>query len=848
MIRHRLPALVAGVWCLWLAADAMAGSPRLNRLSPPGGQRGTTVEVHFIGKYLEQPEEVLLYEPGMVAESIEVVEGEIESNGRKERVEAGTRVRVRLKVADNCVLGGHGIRLRTANGLSDYQRFFVGPFPTVLEDEQPRTPNDKPETAKPVSLNSTILGMVSNTDVDLFRVEAKKGDRLTAEIEAARLGVERGLPDLHLSLLDEQGKTLVAADDSALFAQDPIVSRIADRDGVYFVAVRHCVYNATNEQYRLHVGTFSRPTAVYPAGGQPGEELSVRIIGDPRGEWTQTVRLPSDGATLFPFSAEDSGVPAPTPNLIRVSPLPNRLEREPNDSPESLAGDASSVASTLPGSVEIALPAALNGILSQPGDVDLFRIRGKKGERFRVHALANALGSPLDPTITITPVDRKTGGAPVRATDSRPNQLGMPPVGGLNRDTLDPVLDFTVPADGEYLVKIEDDRGNGGPDFVYRVEIQPETDAVLTYIPLEPENQFTPQARQVINVAAGNRYNTSVSIFNTNRPFAGELELVAIGLPEGVTMRAPRITGSMPRVPVVFEAAPGTRTQGKLIDIVVRPVPEAGAADANSTGSPPVLPSGFRQVIAMNQYGNNDFYLHTVLDRLPIAVTQPVPFRLEVESPKSALVQNGEMTLKFRVVRESGFDGPVTVSMEWRPSGVTGATPITIRAGQSEGEYLLSAARNAVAGPNQVTLTAVSGGERPGYYDNSNRAYVASEPFKLTVAEPHVDARFARSSIERGKTAPLTVKLNPLRPFAGTAKATLARLPRGVQLVEPFQEITAESKEVTFTLRATEECLVGSYQGLTLDLSVIEDGQTVRQLCGSGTLRVDAERGVARAN
>jgi hypothetical protein len=51
---------------------------------------------------------------------------------------------------------------------------------------------------------------------------------------------------------------------------------------------------------------------------------------------------------------------------------------------------------------------------------------------------------------------------------------------------------------------------------------------------------------------------------------------------------------------------------------------------------------------------------------------------------------------------------------------------------------------------------------------------------------------------------------------------------------------------VTFTLRATEECLVGSYQGLTLDLSVIEDGQTGSADCAVRvTLRVDAERGVA---
>src|SRR5207249_8481931 len=113
-------------------------------------------------------------------------------------------------------------------------------------------------------------------------------------------------------------------------------------------------------------------------------------------------------------------------------------------------------------------------------------------------------------------------------------------------------------------------RGNGGSDFVYRVEFQPETDAVLTYIPLEAENQFTPQARQAINVPAGGRYNTSVSIFNTNRPFNGELELVAIGLPDGVTMHAPRVTAAMPRVPVVFEAAADAKLQGKLIEIVAR--------------------------------------------------------------------------------------------------------------------------------------------------------------------------------------------------------------------------------------------------------------------------------------
>lgn len=820
-------------WCVasfglivGLAASGVAGTPRLARLSPPGGQRGTSVEVHFTGKYLDKPQEVMLYQPGVTVESIEPLEGEFEVNGRKERAEPGTRVRVRLKLADDCALGPHGMRLRTTSGVSDYQRFFVGPFAMIDEDEQTQKRNDKREFAKPIALNTTVLGRMNDpTDVDLFRVEAKQGQRLSAEIEAARLGIERGLPDLHVSILNSEGKTLIAADDSALFVQDPVVSLIVEHEGVYFVAVRHSIYAAANDVYRLHVGTFSRPTGVFPAGGQAGQELSVRVLGDPRGVWNQSVTLPADRRGDLPFVAVDEGVATPTPNKIRVSPYANVLEAEPNDTIEAAAAGPAT-----------ALPIALNGIIERPGDVDYFRIQAKKGERFRLHALANALGSPLDPTLTITPVGAKPGQGVVRATDSRTNQLGVPPIGGLNRDTLDPLVEFTAPADGEYLVRIEDDRGNGGADFVYRIECEAETDAVYTYIPLEPENQFTPQARQTINVAAGNRYNTSISIFNANRAYSGELELVAIGLPEGVTMRAPRATTAMPRVPVVFEAAADAKLQGAFIDIVARPV-------GNAEGTAP--PSGFRQVVAMNAYGNNDYYLHTVLDKLAIAVTEPAPFSIEIDEPKSALVQNGEMPLKLAVRRTPGYEGPVTVSMEWRPTGVTAATPLMVKPDQTEGEYLISAARNATAGVYEVVLTCVSGSERPGYYDNANRTYVATRTFKLTVAEPHVDAKFARSSVERGKTSQIVVKLNTLRPFTGKAKATLARLPRGVELVEPFREISAEDKEVTFQVRATDEALVGSYQGITLDLTVVEDGQAVRQLCGYGLLRIDAQRGVA---
>lgn len=811
-----LRSALAGVALFVAATAATAGTPRLAKLTPPGGQRGTTVEVEFSGKHLDAPREILFYESGIGVESLEVVETAVAPNGKTVPVEPGLRVRAKLKIAADCPLGAHGLRLRTADGLTEYHRFFVGPFPTVEEGELPTKRNDTRATATAVSPNVTVSGKLNEpTDVDLYRVEVKRGQRVSAEIEAARLGVDRGIPDLHLAIYDADGKKLAAADDSALFVQDPVLSVLADRDGPYFVEVRHSTYAAA-DSYRLHVGTFSRPTGIYPAGGPVGEQLKVQILGDPKGVWEQVVALPK-AAGDFAFVAVSDGVSTPSANRLRASAFPNALEAEPNDTPETVSGAVPE------------LPVAFNGIIAKPGDVDCFRFRAKKGERFVFHAMAQTLGSPLDPVIWVQAVGGKGGRQ--RATDSRPNQLGFAPANGLNRESLDAALEFVAAADGEYILGVEDERGEGGADFVYRVEARPEVNAVYGYIAPEPENQNAPQLRQAVAVAPGNRTTFQLGIFATSRPFNGDLEVVGVNLPAGVTVHAPKVTPGMVKVPVVFEANADAKPQGALIELALRPV-----------GGGSELASGYRQTILMNQYGNNDYYLHVPVDRLALAVTDPAPFAVTVEEPKSALVQNGEMQLKFRVQRAKGFDGPVTVQMEWKPLGVSTGTPVTVPAGQTEGVYLLGASRNATAGAHQVTLTAASGAGRRGYGDGEGRIYTASQPFKLAVAEPHVEARIPRASVERGKTATVTIKLNHLQAFEGKAKATLTRLPRGVELVEPMKEITAADKEITFTIRATTDALVGNYQGVVLDVTVTEKGQAVRQLSGSGILRVDAER------
>ena len=86
---------------------------------------------------------------------------------------------------------------------------------------------------------------------------------------------------------------LGASDDAALAWRDCFTSIIAPENGKYIVQVRESAY-AGNAGcfYRLHVGNFPRATAILPAGGKPGESVSVRWIGDPAGETTSTIKLP----------------------------------------------------------------------------------------------------------------------------------------------------------------------------------------------------------------------------------------------------------------------------------------------------------------------------------------------------------------------------------------------------------------------------------------------------------------------------------------------------------------------------------------------------------------------------
>ncbi len=269
--------VLASAFVLMASPAAAAGpvrpipsSPQLNVIVPRGVSRGTETTLTFVGARLADAEEILFYEPG-----VKVLELKGENN----------KVTCKVSVAADCALGEHTAQVRTKSGISEYRTFFVGPFGKIAEKE-PNSDFATPQVIGPVSTSVTVEGVVQNEDVDYFQVEAKKGDRISVEVEGMRFG--QTLFDPYVGILDAKRFEIAVADDTPLIRQDAATSVIAPADGKYIIEVRDSAYGGNgNCRYRLHVGSFPRPLAVYPPGGKAGEEVEVTFIGDAKGPITQ---------------------------------------------------------------------------------------------------------------------------------------------------------------------------------------------------------------------------------------------------------------------------------------------------------------------------------------------------------------------------------------------------------------------------------------------------------------------------------------------------------------------------------------------------------------------------------
>ena len=222
-----------------------------------------------------------------------------------------------------------------------------------------------------------------------------------------------------------------------------------------------------------------------------------------------------------------------------------------------------------------------------------------------------------------------------------------------------------------------------------------------------------------------------------------------------------------------------------------------------------------------------------------LAVTDAAPFSVEIKSPAVALVRGGELAIPVRVIRQSGFEGPVEFQCDWVSPGVSVQPTTTIRAGESEGLLRITGEANAPLGRCPLVVTASTTRDDLDPYLGTGRIRVSSEIVDLMITEPYVELASQPESVRRGEQKRYVWSVQQKSSFEGVASVKLLGLPKGVTVVEPFPVLTNVSKEIAFDIKATDEALLGSVRGMSCEVIVHAGGQEIRQRTGNGTLRID---------
>ena len=122
-----------------------------------------------------------------------------------------------------------------------------------------------------------------------------------------------------------------------------------------------------------------------------------------------------------------------------VGDLPEVKETEPN----SGASEAN----------WLDLPTTISGVIDSVDDQDFFRFNAKAEQRLICDVTASRMGSLLDSFLALFGPD----GAEIATNDIA--------------NGLDSLIDYTIPMEGEYTLRIRDLRYKGGEEFVYRLSI-----------------------------------------------------------------------------------------------------------------------------------------------------------------------------------------------------------------------------------------------------------------------------------------------------------------------------------------------------------------------------------------
>ena len=497
---------------LVLAAASLGAQPVITDLQPRGVQKGRPFTLTLTGRNLGEGAKIRSSMPGTFTLLAPEHAGPMEE---------GRYATFLVEPAGDLAVGAYPIRVETPDGISNIQLLAVGTFPEYLEDESRpgalANSNDTIETAQPLPpAPLTLNGALQGPERDVFRIQAKSGEKQVFEVEARRLG---SAIDPVLEILDASGKTLARSEDAPLLGLDARVAVTFPREGYYYVVVHDSRYSTqTANFYRLKVGSYPYPQEIFPLGGRRGEVLEASL-----GVQKITVDLRKvDKSTRQIFVNLPESPVLPIPFAV-------------GDDPEITALVTDS----------IAMPVTINGRLSKPGQVDRYKVRVTPGQPLAFRIQARELGtSKLMAVITVLDEKGKmlarSGDEPLADDVYNVNQ---------SRTAGDPILRVKAPeGSSSVVVTVEDLALRGGASYAYRLNAESVAQDFRVIL-----------NTAYVNVPAGGSAMLPVTV--QRQGYDGEVQLRASNAPPGLRVEGGYVVAGA----VVKETAQNRNSRGTLI-------------------------------------------------------------------------------------------------------------------------------------------------------------------------------------------------------------------------------------------------------------------------------------------
>jgi hypothetical protein len=459
-------------------------------------------------------------------------------------------------------------------------------------------------------------------------------------------------------------------------------------------------------------------TGILPAGGQRGTTATLRIDGKnlagsklfvsgrgvsilsveptPAGDAASIKLSIAADAPLGPREIRigtEKGVSNPVNIWLDV--FPEITEAEPNDD--------------LPHAQKLnKTPVIINGRIQADKDRDFFTFDTKAGESWVFDCVAARIHSRLDPVIEL----HDSAGQLIKMAQSTWES--------------DPRLIYKFVKAGRYTVTIRDTQFLGGPQYVYRLAVgvipvvtafTPRGERPGRVVELQAEgvnlgNNLRAGVAIPADAPLGEYWTTAVTGLGPSLlfPIILDNDLVAGITETDANMPLPLLPGALdgifqkyPRIKFFLQAGPSDhlifdllgRRIGSRIDGALRITNAAGkelavnddavGKDARLEFTPPT--EGIYNIEARNveeKTGPDCFY------RLVVHRVEP-DFRLTLNVDRTAVGIGGVTALPISVERLRGFNGPITLTAEGLPAGVTFSGG-TVEPGQNSIEVTFAAA------------------------------------------------------------------------------------------------------------------------------------------------------------